>query len=127
MMRVYIFAAIACLALSSCGSEEETKKGNPYSTAAQEETKGGQLFNSYCVQCHALDEDRIGPALRGAFTHWDNDTARISAFIRNSKQAIESGDVRAVEIADKYNRALMTPMPHLSDDDINALLEYIAE
>ena len=122
-----LFIALLSIGIYSCGDESEAPKGNPYSTADQEPSKGGQLFNSYCVQCHALDKDKIGPALKGAFTHWDNDTGRIAAFIRNAKQSIDGGDPRAVKIADDYNHALMTPMPHLSDDDINALLEYIAE
>ena len=116
-----------CITIASCGSDETTKKGNPYSTADKEPSKGGQLFNSYCIQCHGLDEDKVGPKLKGAFAHWDNDTTRIRAFIRNTKETIVSGDPRAVQVAKDWNNALMTPMPHLSDEDINHILEYIAE
>lgn len=127
-MKYSILLLLAvCVGIMSCGDEPESKKGNPYSTADQEPSKGGQLFNNYCVQCHALDKDKIGPKLQGAMAHWDNDTARIAAFIRNAKQTIDAGDPRAVKIANDYNHALMTPMPHLSDEDINAILEYIAE
>lgn len=122
-----LLAAVICFGIMSCGDEPETKKKNPYSTADQEPSKGGQLFNNYCVQCHALDKDKLGPALKGAFARWDNDTSRIRAFIINAGKAIESGDPRAVQVAKDWNNALMTPMPHLSDDDVNAILEYIAE
>lgn len=125
MNKLWIIAA--CVVLASCGSETETKKENPYSTAAKEPSKGGRVFNSSCIQCHGLDEDKVGPKLRGALANWDNDTARISAFIRNAGATIVSGDPRAVKVAADWNNALMTPMPHLTDEDINALLEYIAE
>lgn len=119
---------IGCtVVMSACGSEEEKSEGNPYSTASKEVSDGGKLFKQYCVQCHGLNEDRIGPKLKGSFAHWNYDTARISAFIRNSKETIESGDPRAMEVAEKWNHALMTPMPHLSDENIRDILEYIAE
>jgi len=122
-----LLAAILCLGIMSCGDEPETKKGNPYSTADQEPSKGGQLFNNYCIQCHALDRDKVGPALKGVFAHWNYDTARIRAFIINSGESIRSGDPRAVQVAKDWNNALMTPMPHLGNDDVHALLEYMAE
>ncbi len=122
-----LLSAALCIGIMSCGDEPETKKGNPYSTADQETSKGGQLFNNYCVQCHALDRDKVGPALKGAFAHWDYDTARIRSFIINASEVIQSGDPRAVQVAKDWNNALMTPMPHLSSDDVDAILEYIAE
>lgn len=118
---------VSILFFSACGSEEEKPEGNPYSTAAKEPSKGGKLFKQYCVQCHSLDKDKIGPALKGVFANWNYDTTRITAFIRNARETINAEDPRAVAVAEKWNYALMTPMPHLTDDDIKAILEYIAE
>lgn len=120
---------IACsFAIFSCGSgDEESNKKNPYSTADEQPDPGARLFKTYCVQCHSLDEARIGPPLRGSFAHWDYDTARISSFIRNARETINSGDPRAVAVAEEYNYALMTPMPQLSDEEISALLAYMAK
>lgn len=109
----------ACAGEDGSGSSSDNAKGTT--------VKGEQLFNNYCLQCHGLKEDKIGPKLKGAFSHWDNDTARIAAFIRNSEEAIASGDPRAVQVADEWNHAMMTPMPQLSDEDIHALLEYMQQ
>lgn len=124
MKYVQLLTIAICMVFASCGSDN-TSAGND--TPAQETSKGEQLFNNYCLQCHSLDENKMGPKLRGSFAHWDNDTTRIRAFIRNAKETIESGDPRAVQVAKDWNNALMTPMPHLSDEDINHILEYIAE
>ncbi|MCB0700003.1 MAG: cytochrome c [Chitinophagaceae bacterium] len=111
--------------LVSCGSED----GNNENTTSKsvEMTRGQQVFNNNCLQCHSLVADKIGPNLRGALTKWDNDTSRIALFIRNAQEVINSGDQRAVQVAKEWNYAMMTPMPHLRDEDINAILEYIAE
>lgn len=128
-MRKYsllIAVAIGISTLVACGSEEETTNSSSNEKVA-EMSKGQQMFNDYCLQCHSLVTNKIGPSLRGALERWDNDTTRISAFIRNAQQTIDSGDPRAVEVAKEWNNALMTPMPHLTDEDITALLEYIAK
>ena len=121
-----LITTIVFLGLLSCGSEEGNT-GSSETTAAAEMSKGKELFNNYCLQCHSLVTNKVGPSLRGAFEHWDNDTARITAFIKNARQAIDNGDPRAVEVAEEWNNALMTPMPHLTDEDIAALLEYMAK
>lgn len=124
MKYILLLTTAICLVFASCGSEDTAGGDSP---PAQEMSKGEQLFNNYCLQCHSLDENKMGPKLRGSLAHWNNDTTRIRAFIRNAKETIESGDPRAVQVAKDWNNALMTPMPHLSDEDINHILEYIAE
>ncbi len=111
---------------ASCGSEEEAASSTE--TGAKVEMSHGQkLFNDYCLQCHSLVANKVGPSLRGALERWDNDTSRIAAFIKNAKETIDSGDPRAVQVAEEWNNTLMTPMPHLTDEDIAALLEYMAK
>lgn len=112
--------------LASCGDEEATGSNNE-TTTKQEMSKGQQLFNNYCLQCHSLVTNKMGPSLGGALERWDNDTARIAAFIRNARKTIDDGDPRAVEVAKEWNNALMTTMPHLTDEDITDLLEYMAK
>lgn len=113
--------------LIACGDESSKRNTNTKENAAKHATKGAQLFNNYCLQCHGLNDDKIGPKLAGVLARWDNDTSRIAAFIRNPQKVIASGDKRAVAVAKEWNYAMMTPMPHLSDAEINALLEYMAE
>lgn len=121
-MKYVLPALMAIWLLASCGEEKPAQEKG---AAKTEKSKGEQLFNNYCMQCHGVNEDRIGPALKGSLSRWDNDTARITKFIRNARESIQNGDPRAVKVAQEWNNALMTPMPFLSDDDIADILEYI--
>ena len=95
-MKKYIsIVAIGMLLIAACASEEEQTTTSEHEVV-NEVSKGQRLFNDYCLQCHSLTTDKIGPALKGSLEHWDNDTTRISAFIRNARKTIDSGDPRAV-------------------------------
>ncbi|RYE23627.1 MAG: c-type cytochrome [Sphingobacteriales bacterium] len=129
-MKMKVLLSFMTLAITllvySCGTQEATQTntetaGNP----EPEMGKGQKLFINNCIQCHNIKKDKIGPKLEGIIARWDNDTARIHAFIRNSQEVIKSGDPRAVKLYDDWNKTVMTPMPHLSDGDIDAILEYI--
>lgn len=122
----YGLLAVIALTTSSCGSEEATQQTPSATEAKPVMTEGHTLFINNCIQCHNIKKDKIGPALNGVLARWDNDTVRIRHFIQNSSEAIRANDPRAVAVYEKWNKALMTPMPHLSDGDIDKLLEYIA-
>lgn len=118
------FSLLVMTVFISCGPAEE--KTTESSAGAAKVLTGAQVFNNNCYQCHSLDQAKIGPPLSGVFAKWDNDTSRIAAFIRNSKESIHNADPRALQVAEEWNNALMTPMPHLTDKDIDLLLEYMA-
>lgn len=118
-----LLPAAAILLLASC--DEGTQPEDKTTTATVQKSKGEQLFNNYCVQCHAVTSDKIGPALKGALARWENDTTRITKFIRNANESIKSGDTRAVQVAKDWNNALMTPMTFLTDADVAEILDYI--
>ena len=100
---------------------------------AQDEdpVKGKALFNTNCAACHTLDKKMVGPALRGVEARLSDeqglDRDWIYAWIRNSSAVIKSGDTYAVKIYAEYSNAAMTPMPQLSDADINNILAYTAQ
>ncbi|MCK5400260.1 MAG: c-type cytochrome [Flavobacteriaceae bacterium] len=105
----------------------------PASLFAQDEdlVKGKALFNTNCAACHSLDKKLTGPALRGVEAKLSDeqglDRDWIYAWIRNSSAVIKSGDAYAVKIYAEYNNAAMTPLPQLSDEDINNILAYTAQ
>lgn len=123
-MGKYPFLIACSLLLASCGSETNVQDNSATETKPAI-SAGKQVFINNCSQCHNLKADKIGPKLEGSFANWNNDTTRFRAFIRNSRAAIESGDPRAVEVAKQWSNALMTEMPHLTDNDINEILDYI--
>src|SRR5690606_16084023 len=85
--------------------------------------EGKSIFNANCSACHKLDQKLIGPALRGVTDRREVQWAK--DFIHNCQKMIASGDPVAVATCAEYNKAIMPPMPFLSDDDLNKLLAYI--
>ena len=39
----------------------------PFASSAADAARGKQLYDSRCVACHSIDENRAGPAHRGVF------------------------------------------------------------
>jgi mono/diheme cytochrome c family protein len=124
-MKQAIAIIFSALVLSSCGNSETTTGTTTEGSEAPAMSAGRQVFINNCVQCHNVKTDKIGPKLEGSLAHWDNDTARFRAFVRNSQDMIQAGDPRAVQVAKEWNYTMMTPMPHLTDKDIDQVLEYI--
>lgn len=127
-MRKVVPALAIVIALASCGdtptSEDFTSTDNS-STTPKTVSRGENLFKQNCRVCHTPEKALTGPALKGVLARWDNDTARVRAFIKNSAKLIREGDPRAVQVYNDWNKVSMTPMTHLSDEQIDLILEYI--
>ncbi|WP_276133263.1 c-type cytochrome [Polluticoccus soli] len=124
-MKQAIGIILSALVLASCGNSENTTGAITETPAETMVSAGEQIFINNCAQCHTVKADKIGPKLEGALARWDNDTTRFRAFVRSSQEMINAGDPRAVQVAKEWNYAMMTPMPHLTDKDIDQVLEYI--
>ncbi|KAA9325976.1 c-type cytochrome [Adhaeribacter soli] len=83
---------------------------------------GDALFKNNCASCHALDEEVVGPALRGITQK--RPEAWLISWIRNSSKMVQSGDKEAVAIFNQYNKQQM-PSFAFSDDEIKSILAYI--
>lgn len=124
MKKLIVFSTL--LVLAACGSSENTDNvSGDTKKSAPVYDYGKELYTQNCTQCHKVSKDMIGPALKGALARWDNDSAALRAFVKNSPTLIASGNARAVEVYNNWNKAVMTPMPHLTDEDIDAILDYI--
>jgi len=92
--------------------------------------KGKALFNVNCAACHNLDKKITGPPLRGVEAKLSDeqglDRDWIYAWVRNSPAVLKSGDTYANKIFEEFNGTAMTPMPQLSDEDIDNILAYTA-
>ncbi|GMQ82782.1 MAG: hypothetical protein BMS9Abin05_2244 [Rhodothermia bacterium] len=92
------------------------------STSAQD--RGEMLFNQTCVACHTIGSGRlVGPDLAGVHTR--RDESWLIKFIQSPNGVIESGDRAASALLQEYAGLLM-PDQLLSDDDVRAILGYIA-
>jgi cytochrome c len=57
MKSTVVVAALLCLSAVASGLVQ----------AAGDATRGEQLYESRCIACHSLDENRVGPKHRGVY------------------------------------------------------------
>ena len=92
---------------------------------SQDYAKGKQLFNQHCAACHKMDRKLVGPPLQDVIEAQGKDWTK--EWIYNSKALIDSGDEHAVEIWEEYNRAAMPSYQFLKDEELNDIVEYLAQ
>lgn len=90
-------------------------------TFAQEDAQA--LFRHNCMSCHSIEQNLVGPALKGVTER--RDSAWLYNFIINSQEMIQAGDPLAVELFNQYNKVPMPGHPHLSNEQIGAILRHI--
>ncbi len=111
------------LILHACNNASDVHE-RPVEVAVPRLTGGKKLFVDNCAICHSVKKDKMGPALEGSLARWNNDTARLKAFIKNSPEFIRSGDPYARSLYEKWNKSTMTPFPHLTDNELMQLIDY---
>ena len=109
-----------------------TETGAPVQTVAQaspllsaaeaaEVAAGDALFKGNCAQCHAVNEQVVGPALAGLTKR--RPMSWILPWVKNSSKMVASGDEYAVAIFNKFNKQQM-PSFALTDKEIKAIVAY---
>ncbi|WP_245897406.1 cytochrome c3 family protein [Hymenobacter nivis] len=83
---------------------------------------GDALFKANCTQCHAINEQVVGPALGGISKR--RPITWIIPWIKNSSKLIASGDEYAIAINNKFQKQQM-PSFGLSDKEIISIVAYI--
>jgi len=83
---------------------------------------GDALFKANCTQCHAINEQVVGPALAGISKR--RPITWIIPWIKNSSKLVASGDEYAVAINNKFQKQQM-PSFGLSDKEITSIVAYI--
>ncbi|HET6244776.1 MAG: c-type cytochrome [Bacteroidetes bacterium] len=87
---------------------------------------GQKLFRNNCSSCHTItDAKLIGPGLKGVQDRWQN-KENLYSWIRNAPEFLKTGDPYANQLFEQYNKSIMTPFPHLKDEEIEAILSYVA-
>lgn len=118
-----------CLLIFSWGTavyaQDSTKKADNTApvTAGVDLEKGKALWEGNCTSCHGLtDEVVVGPGMKGILERRTIDW--LIPWVKNSQAVIKSGDKYAVELFNKYNKAVMTSFA-FKDDEIKALFAYV--
>ena len=93
-------------------------------TSVFAQDQGETLFNQTCVACHTIGGGKlIGPDL--AHVHNRRDEAWLIRFVQASQEMIAEEDADAVAIFEEYGGLVMPPHT-FSDDDVRAIIGYIA-
>lgn len=126
-MRKIIFTAILCITFFACANESENEK-NQQSTPANSTLAidGKNLFQANCASCHHPTKPMTGPALKGVLTRVPN-KQWIYDFVHNSTKVIASGDEYALNVFKNNGGVVMTNFPNLSNEEIDAILNYCEE
>ncbi|MDO7853781.1 c-type cytochrome [Hymenobacter convexus] len=103
-----------------------TKASSPNPAASPEEAAaiaaGDALFKGNCAQCHAVNEQVVGPALAGISQR--RPMSWLLPWVKNSSKVVASGDDYAVALFNKYNKQQM-PSFALSDKEIASIVAYV--
>lgn len=97
-----------------------------FSIHTQAAPDGKALFQANCASCHHPIKKSTGPALQGVESRVPSKDW-LYKWIKNSAAVIASGDAYANQIYTEYNKTAMTAFPNLSNEDIDAILLYVAE
>ena len=85
---------------------------------------GEKLFKANCAACHTItDKKLVGPGLQGINDKREKEW--LHKWIKNSQELIASGDADAIAVFEENGKVVMPPQP-LSDAEIDAVLDYIA-
>ena len=119
-----ILVLFLIVAAVSCNNNSNKNTDVTTTTPAEGKVKpdGEQLFKINCSQCHQPTQDFTGPALKGATERW-KDKELLYEYVKNS-QTVIAKDAYAKELFAKWNGTIMQPFPQLSNNDIDAILEY---
>ncbi len=123
-MRKIIFTAILCIPFFACNNESENNT-NQYSTPVNSRLvmDGKALFQANCASCHHPTKPMTGPALKGVLARVPN-KQWIYDFVHNSAKVIASGDEYALQVFKNNGGVVMTNFPNLSNEEIDAILNY---
>ncbi|MEM7040443.1 MAG: cytochrome c [Bacteroidota bacterium] len=98
----------------------------PASAMINKKTVGGKLFMENCARCHSprLGQNSTGPSLLNVLQRVDRE--KLIPWIKNAPSVLEEGDKYFQKLWRQYNKAMMDPMPHLTDEDVNAIIDEIS-
>ena len=98
-----------------------------FSSGLSAQPDGANIFKGYCASCHQIHKDMTGPALAGVQERWEGKEDLLYQWIKNPSAVKDMGDPYVNELLAEWEpkAGLMTPQA-LSDEEIGAVLDYIA-
>jgi mono/diheme cytochrome c family protein len=87
-------------------------------------SSGLALFNKNCQQCHAVNEQVVGPALKNVYER--RNVPWLINFIKYPQKVIDGGDAYAQDLYKKYKQ-YMPNHDFLKDEEILQILAYVQD
>ena len=106
--------------LSSC--KPGTSSNDSIATDSVSIAVGEKSFNINCSGCHNFRQDAIGPQLSGVTNAVSAEW--ITNFVKDPQQLINSKDVHALQLHDKY-KTTMPSFSWLKEDEIKNIIAFI--
>lgn len=85
---------------------------------------GKELFLMHCASCHGISDGAFGPRLGGIHTLKSRD--ELILFIKDATRFLKNPDVRTKALASIF-KTPMPPFSHLTETEINKIIDYIIE
>ena len=85
--------------------------------------RGKQLFQSHCLTCHQIPNETFGTALASVTRRHSKEW--LVAFVRSSTSVIDSGDLYATHLFERFDKRPMVDLEFLSDEEIGDIFSYI--
>ena len=108
------------LTLAACSTKNSSE--SEIQTDSATVARGHAIFNQTCAACHTIDQDAIGPALGGVTEQVSPEW--LATFIRDPKTVIESGDVRAKALFEKY-KTIMPSFAYYNKGEVDDIIAYL--
>ncbi|MFN8711575.1 MAG: c-type cytochrome [Bacteroidota bacterium] len=104
--------------------QQTAQQATPAAPATAVNSKGKALFKANCSSCHLASEKKLtGPGLKNVYSRIPGGDWKYK-WIKNSSALAASGDAYSIKIKAEWNNAAMSAFPSLSNEDIDAILEY---
>jgi cytochrome c551/c552 len=115
MMNKSILAACSFFAVVSFTSKT--------AITSEFQTTGKEIFITNCGSCHHPTRDMTGPTIYAVRSRW-KDKNLLYKYVRNAQDVVKK-DPYAKALFKKWNGAVMTPFPKLTNTEIESILDYV--
>ncbi len=87
---------------------------------------GEALFKANCAACHKVNEQLVGPPLKGVQQKWIDagEKENLYEWVKDSQKLIDSGKSKMALEAEKISPIVMAPQP-VKNDEIDAIFDYV--
>ncbi|HET6993532.1 MAG TPA: cytochrome c [Chitinophagaceae bacterium] len=120
----FIFSTISTTKEQGTGSLPIDNEPNSTAPMSQRAAYGKTLFLSKCASCHNIFRDATGPPFLNMIENpqW-SDRQQLYKWIRNPEEFMKT-NAYTRELKKTYG-AMMMSFPDITDDEIDAIVEYV--